>query len=99
VDEAQDHWFLDRLVAGDVESLKSMFSYQADNSVGGAGEDRSWITVAAAMDYMKPGHKGVLVDYFPVRMVICGMAWMYWPAIGEHVATGSPQALATELTR
>ncbi len=88
VDEAQDHWFLDRLADGDVESLKSMFSYQADNTVGGAGEDRSWITVAAAMDYMKPGHKGVLVDYFPARMVICGMGWMYWPAIVDPVPAG-----------
>lgn len=86
VDEAHDGWFLDRLAEGDVESLKPMFSYQSANSVGGAGEDRSWITVAAAMDYIKSGHKGVLVDYFPARMVICGMAWMYWPAIAEHVA-------------
>ena len=84
VDEPVDNWFLDRLSSGDVESLKSMFSFQSVNTLAGNGEDRTWIVTAGAIDYMKPGHKGVTVDYFPARMGITGVGWLYYPPIQEH---------------
>ncbi len=84
VDEPMDNWFLDRLSSGDVESLKSMFSFQSVNTLAGNGEDRTWIVTAGAIDYMKPGHKGVTVDYFPARMGITGVGWLYYPPIQEH---------------
>ncbi len=83
VDEPMDNWFLDRLSSGDVESLKSMFSFQSVNTLAGNGEDRTWITVAGAIDYMKPGHKGVTVDYFPARKGITGVGWLYYPPVEE----------------
>ncbi len=83
VDEPMDNWFLDRLSSGDVESLKSMFSYRSVNTLAGNGEDRTWIVTAAAMDFTKTGHKGVTVDYFPARKGITGVGWLYYPPVEE----------------
>ncbi len=83
VDEPMDNWFLDRLTSGGVESFKSMFRYRSINTMEGTGEDRTWIVTAAALDYVKPGHKGVAVDYFPARKGLTGVGWLYYPPVEE----------------
>ena len=89
VDEPLDHWFLDQLTTGQSTNLKSMFSFNSENFIGGTGELRCWITVAGAMDYVKPGHKAVKVDYIPARKTTTGCGWVYWPPI--DVPAGAKQ--------
>jgi len=86
VDEPQDHWFLDQMQAGNVEALKSMFSFRSELFRGGGGELRTWIVAAAAMDYMKPGHKAAWSDYIPARKVTTGSGWVYYPPISDAEA-------------
>jgi len=81
VDEPQDIWFLERQKAGDVPALKSMFSFRSELFRGGGGELRTWIVAAAAIDYMKPGHKAAWYDYIPARKVTTGCGWVYYPPL------------------
>ena len=81
-----DQWFLEQITAGTPEKLEAMFSFHSENFYGGTGELRTWITVAAAMDYMKPGHQAVKVDYVPARKGSTGVGWVYWPPVEEAVA-------------
>ncbi len=81
VDERQDRWFLDQMMAGNVEALKSMFSFRSELFRSGGGELRTWIVAAAALDYMKPGHKAAWSDYFPMRKVTTGCGWVYYPPL------------------
>ena len=81
VDEPQDEWFLEQLREGRIEPLKSMFSFRSELFRGGGGELRTWIVAAAAMDYMKPGHRAAWTDYFPMRKVTTGCGWMYYPPV------------------
>ncbi|MBM3940539.1 MAG: hypothetical protein FJ318_06565 [SAR202 cluster bacterium] len=83
VDEPQDHWFGQQLLDGNVEALKSMFSFRSELFKGGGGELRTWIVAAAAIDYMKPGHRASWFDYMPARKVTTGCGWVTWPAIDE----------------
>ena len=79
VDEPLDHWVLDHMQAGNPYALRSLFGFQSAALQSGTGEIRTWLPVAAAMDEMRRGHRGVLVDYFPARKSTVGCAWMYWP--------------------
>ncbi len=78
VDEPLDTWFMEQIVNGTPNNLKAMFSFRSENFVGGTGELRCWITVAAAIDQLKKGHKGIKVDYIPARKVTSGVGWAYW---------------------
>ena len=86
VDEPLDQWFLKQITAGTPEKLEAMFSFHSENFYGGTGELRTRITVAAAMDYVKPGHQAVKVDYVPARKGSTGVGWVYWPPVEEAVA-------------
>jgi protocatechuate 4,5-dioxygenase beta chain len=86
VDEPQDQWFLRMLHEGNVEALKAMFSFRSELFRGGGGELRTWIVAAAAMDYMKPGHKAAWSDYIPARKVTTGSGWVYYPPISDAEA-------------
>ncbi len=86
VDEPLDNWFLDQLTGGTMDNLKAMFSFRSENLVGGTGELHCWIAVAGAIDYVKPGHKAVKVDYMPARKVTTGCGWAYWPPVEAPVA-------------
>ena len=91
VDEPLDNWFMDQLTGGTMDNLKAMFSFHSENFRVGTGELRTWITVAGAVDYMKPGHKAVKVDYFPARKVDTGSGWVDWPPIeGARVSKRAP---------
>lgn len=81
VDEPLDNWFLDRMAAGELDKLPAPFSFRSEFTIDGAGELRCWLVTAGAMQYMKPGHKAVKVDYFPARKVTTGSGWAYWPPI------------------
>ena len=96
VDEPQDEWFLRQLHEGNAEALRSMFSFRSELFRGGGGELRTWIVAAAAMDFMKPGHKAEWSDYFPARKVTTGSGWVYYPSISnEEAAARRDEALAT----
>jgi len=94
VDEPQDNWFLDQMKAGNVEALSSMFSFRSELFRGGGGELRTWIVAAAAMDYMKPGHKTAWSDYFPMRKVTTGCGWVYYPPITEADVAARRESVA-----
>jgi len=84
VDEPQDNWFLEQLMSGNVEALKAMFSFRSELFRGGGGELRTWIVAAAAIDYMKPGHKAAWTDYIPARKVTTGCGWVYYPPLSAE---------------
>lgn len=89
VDEPLDQWFLDQLSTGQLQNLKSMFSFRSENFRSGTGELRCWIVVAGAMDYVKPGHKAVVVDYLPARKVTTGCGWVYYPPVEAPALAGA----------
>jgi Catalytic LigB subunit of aromatic ring-opening dioxygenase len=92
VDEPQDHWFLEQMHSGNVEALKAMFSFRSELFRGGGGELRTWIVAAAAMDYMKPGHKAAWSDYIPARKVTTGSGWVYYPPLSDEEARAKVEA-------
>jgi hypothetical protein len=94
VGEPQDNWFLRQLREGNVDALKAMFSFRSELFRGGGGELRTWIVAAAAMDYMKPGHKAAWSDYIPARKVTTGSGWVYFPPISDEEARSRQQAVA-----
>ena len=89
VDEPLDNWFMNQITNGTMENMKALFSFRSENLVSGTGELRCWMTVAGAIDYVKPGHKGVNVGYIPARKVTTGAGWAYWPVIEERAAIGA----------
>ncbi len=93
VDEPQDQWFLRQMHEGNVEALKSMFSFRSELFRGGGGELRTWIVAAAALDYMKPGHKAEWSDYIPARKVTTGSGWVYYPSISNEEAAARRKEL------
>jgi protocatechuate 4,5-dioxygenase beta chain len=95
VDEPQDQWFLRQMREGNVDALKAMFSFRSELFRGGGGELRTWIVAAAAMDYMKPGHKAEWSDYIPARKVTTGSGWVYYPPISDQEARERRLAAAT----
>jgi protocatechuate 4,5-dioxygenase beta chain len=95
VDEPQDEWFLRQMREGNVDALKAMFSFRSELFRGGGGELRTWIVAAAAMDYMKPGHKAAWSDYIPARKVTTGSGWVYYPPISDEEARQRQLASAT----
>ena len=86
VDEPQDKWFLRQLEDGNIDALKSMFSFRSEQFDGAGGELRTWLVAAAAMDYMKPGHRAAWTDYFPARKVTTGCGWVSYPPISLQEA-------------
>ena len=95
VDEPQDEWFLRQMREGNVNALKSMFSFRSELFRGGGGELRTWIVAAAAMDFMKPGHKAEWSDYIPARKVTTGSGWVYYPPISDAEATSRRNEVLT----
>jgi aromatic ring-opening dioxygenase catalytic subunit (LigB family) len=81
IDQPLDLWFMDQLTGGTMNNLKSMFSFPSENFKGGTGELRCWVTVAGAIDYVSPGHKAHMVDYFAAHKTTTGSGWAYWPAV------------------
>ncbi len=81
VDEVQDRWFLKQMEDGNIEGLSSWFSFRSEQFDGAGGELRTWIVAAAAMDYMKPGHRAAWTDYFPSRKSTTGCGWVYYAPI------------------
>jgi protocatechuate 4,5-dioxygenase beta chain len=74
IDQALDHWILERLERQDIEALKHLFTFDSDNVRAGTGEVRAWIAVAAAMK--RPAR---VVDYVPAHGAITGCGFAYWP--------------------
>ena len=97
VDEPQDNWFLEQMMNGNVDALKAMFSFRSELFRGGGGELRTWIVAAAAIDYMKPGHKAAWTDYIPARKVTTGSGWVYYPPLTQEdlEAHARQEALST----
>lgn len=83
VDEPLDNWFIDQITSGTTNNLGALFSFPSETTVGGTGELRCWMTVAGAIEEIRPGHKAVKVDYIPTRKLTNGSGWVYWPAIDE----------------
>ncbi len=75
VDEPLDRWVLDRLQAGDGESLANLYTFDSDTMRSGTGEIRAWITVAGACE----GQPATVVDYIPARQSVTGLGFAYWP--------------------
>ena len=95
VDQPQDEWFLQQMHDGNAAALSSMFSFRSELFNSGAGEMRTWIVVAAAMDFMKPGHKAEWSDYIPTRKLTNGSGWVLYPPISnEEVEARRGEVLA-----
>ncbi len=95
VDQPQDEWFLQQMRDGNAAALSSMFSFRSELFNSGAGEMRTWIVVAAAMDFMKPSHKAEWSDYIPTRKLTNGSGWVLYPPISnEDVEARRSEVLA-----
>jgi len=81
VDEPLDRWFLDQLTAGTPDRLGALYSFRSAATESGAGELRTWLPVAAAMDAIQPGVRATLVDYFVARKSVTGNGWVTWPSL------------------
>jgi protocatechuate 4,5-dioxygenase beta chain len=89
IDQAFDHWVLERLERNDHEALKHLFTFDSDNLRAGTGEVRAWISVAAAMK--RPAR---LVEYVPAHCTVTGCGFVYWPALESSAVEAAARAAA-----
>lgn len=94
VDEPLDRWFIEQLTGGTPDALGAMYSFRSMAMESGAGELRTWLPVAAALDAAQPGIKATLVDYFVARKSTVGNGWVTWPELVERNGAGTPLAHA-----
>ena len=92
IDQAFDHWLLERLERGDHEALKHLFTFDSDNLRAGTGEVRAWITVAAAMK-----RAASVVEYVPAHCTVTGCGFVYWPPVESSAVEAAAQVAATAL--
>jgi hypothetical protein len=81
IDEEFDRWFLDRLAAGEIESILDMPDAEIELAGNGAHEIRSWAAVAGALAPLRP----TVLAYEPIRPYITGMGVVEWP-LDVHAA-------------
>ncbi|SFO28445.1 protocatechuate 4,5-dioxygenase, beta chain [Pseudonocardia ammonioxydans] len=74
VDDELDEWVLDRIRVGDTRALRNLFTFPSQTLHGGAGEIRSWITVAGAFENVPAD----VLDYIPLHHAITGVAFATW---------------------
>ncbi len=84
IEEEFDRWFLDRLAAGDIESILDMSDAEIELAGNGAHEIRSWAAVAGAMAPLRP----TVLAYEPIQPYITGMGVAEWEPDGA--GAGSP---------
>lgn len=81
VDEPLDRWFIEQLTSGTPDALGAMYSFRSLATESGAGELRTWLPVAAAVDAARPGIRATLVEYFVARKSTVGNGWVTWPEL------------------
>jgi protocatechuate 4,5-dioxygenase beta chain len=89
IDQALDHWILERLEANDLEAMENLFTFDSDNLRAGTGEVRAWISVMAAMK-----RPAVKVDYVPAHCTVTGCGWVYWPPVESAPAPAERATVA-----
>jgi hypothetical protein len=87
VDEPFDRWVLEQLTSGTPNELEALYSFRSAATESGAGELRTWLPVAAAMNATHPGIHATLVDYFVARKSVTGNGWITYPEAAPVLAT------------
>jgi hypothetical protein len=93
VDEPFDRWVLDALTSGAPERLEALYSFRSAATESGAGELRTWLPVAAAMNAAHPGIHATLVDYFVARKSVTGNGWITYPSAASIEAPVIPSGI------
>ena len=78
VDEPLDRWVLECLATGNVDHLKSLFSFRSAATDSGTGELRTWLVTAGAMSVAQSTYNCEVVDYFPAHIATAGCGWVLW---------------------
>jgi hypothetical protein len=81
VDEPLDRWVIEQLTHGTPDELGALYSFRSLALESGAGELRTWLPVAAALDAARPGVHAKLVEYFVARKSTVGNGWVTWPEL------------------